>query len=171
MIGGARTMTAAVGHGKKAARRIDAWLRGGTYHKPPASNRSSTSNRSTCPCSSMPTGGEQAKFPVANAWVSTKSWPGSRRRRRATKPAAASRAAIASNATTATHRVRSRRSSSSARDVSTATTTICVPAAPCVSSSARATRSRWTPSRRRACRRVAPLRHADEIQGPSIHPR
>jgi 2-oxoacid:acceptor oxidoreductase delta subunit (pyruvate/2-ketoisovalerate family) len=28
MIGGARTMTAAVGHGKKAARHIDAWLRG-----------------------------------------------------------------------------------------------------------------------------------------------
>jgi formate dehydrogenase beta subunit len=31
MIGGARTMTAAVGHGKKAARNIDAWLRGETY--------------------------------------------------------------------------------------------------------------------------------------------
>jgi len=36
MIGGARTMTAAVGHGKKAARNIDAWLRGETYRKPPA---------------------------------------------------------------------------------------------------------------------------------------
>jgi formate dehydrogenase beta subunit len=35
MIGGARTMTAAVGHGKKAARNIDAWLRGVTYQKPP----------------------------------------------------------------------------------------------------------------------------------------
>jgi hypothetical protein len=35
MIGGARTMTAAVGHGKKAARCIDAWLRGGVYSKPP----------------------------------------------------------------------------------------------------------------------------------------
>jgi len=34
MIGGARTMTAAVGHGKKAARNIDAWLRGGVYEKP-----------------------------------------------------------------------------------------------------------------------------------------
>jgi formate dehydrogenase beta subunit len=28
-------MTAAVGHGKKAARHIDAWLRGTTYEKPP----------------------------------------------------------------------------------------------------------------------------------------
>jgi Na+-translocating ferredoxin:NAD+ oxidoreductase RNF subunit RnfB len=29
-------MTAAVGHGKKAARNIDAWLRGGVYEKPAA---------------------------------------------------------------------------------------------------------------------------------------
>jgi formate dehydrogenase beta subunit len=36
LIGGARTMTAAVGHGKKAARSIDAWLRGSTYKKAPA---------------------------------------------------------------------------------------------------------------------------------------
>jgi formate dehydrogenase (NADP+) beta subunit len=36
MIGGPRTMTAAVGHGKKAARHIDAWLRGEIYRKPPA---------------------------------------------------------------------------------------------------------------------------------------
>jgi formate dehydrogenase (NADP+) beta subunit len=35
MIGGARTMTAAVGHGKKAARNIDAWLRGEAYEKAP----------------------------------------------------------------------------------------------------------------------------------------
>jgi formate dehydrogenase beta subunit len=35
MIGGARTMTVAVGHGKKAARNIDAWLRGEVLDKPP----------------------------------------------------------------------------------------------------------------------------------------
>ena len=35
MIGGARTMTAAVGHGKKAARNIDAWLRGEVYAQKP----------------------------------------------------------------------------------------------------------------------------------------
>jgi len=35
MIGGARTMTTAVGHGKKAARDIDAWLRGAVFDKPP----------------------------------------------------------------------------------------------------------------------------------------
>ena len=32
---GARSVTAAVGHGKKAARHIDAWLRGGTYLSAP----------------------------------------------------------------------------------------------------------------------------------------
>jgi Pyruvate/2-oxoacid:ferredoxin oxidoreductase delta subunit len=35
LIGGARTMTTAVGHGKKAARNIDAFLRGEVYTKPP----------------------------------------------------------------------------------------------------------------------------------------
>jgi formate dehydrogenase (NADP+) beta subunit len=35
LIGGARTMTTAVGHGKKAARNIDAFLRAETYTKPP----------------------------------------------------------------------------------------------------------------------------------------
>ena len=34
VIGGPRTMTAATGHGKKAARAIDAWLRGETYAAP-----------------------------------------------------------------------------------------------------------------------------------------
>ena len=33
-IGGARTMTIAVGHGKLAARAIDAWMRGETYQRP-----------------------------------------------------------------------------------------------------------------------------------------
>jgi formate dehydrogenase (NADP+) beta subunit len=35
LIGGTRTMTTAVGHGKKAARNIDAFLRGEAYVKPP----------------------------------------------------------------------------------------------------------------------------------------
>ena len=30
-----RAVTIGVGHGKKAARNIDAWLRGGVYEKPP----------------------------------------------------------------------------------------------------------------------------------------
>jgi formate dehydrogenase beta subunit len=35
-IGGARTMTTATGHGKLAARAIDAWLAGGTFQRPAA---------------------------------------------------------------------------------------------------------------------------------------
>jgi NADPH-dependent glutamate synthase beta subunit-like oxidoreductase len=35
MVPADRTVTTAVGHGKKAARHIDAWLRGQTYQKPP----------------------------------------------------------------------------------------------------------------------------------------
>jgi len=35
MVPTERTVTAAVGHGKKAARHIDAWLRGGAYPRPP----------------------------------------------------------------------------------------------------------------------------------------
>jgi 2-oxoacid:acceptor oxidoreductase delta subunit (pyruvate/2-ketoisovalerate family) len=36
MVPSERTVTVAVGHGKKAARHIDAWLRGTIYAKPPA---------------------------------------------------------------------------------------------------------------------------------------
>jgi NADPH-dependent glutamate synthase beta subunit-like oxidoreductase len=35
MVPGERTVTVAVGHGKQAARHIDAWLRGGSYRPPP----------------------------------------------------------------------------------------------------------------------------------------
>lgn len=35
MVAGERTVTVAIGHGKKAARNIDAWLRGETYAPPP----------------------------------------------------------------------------------------------------------------------------------------
>ncbi len=38
LVPGERSVTAAVGHGKKAARHIDAWLRGGTF-QPPAKHR------------------------------------------------------------------------------------------------------------------------------------
>jgi 2-oxoacid:acceptor oxidoreductase delta subunit (pyruvate/2-ketoisovalerate family) len=35
MVPGERTVTVAIGHGKRAAREIDAWLRGGEYNAPP----------------------------------------------------------------------------------------------------------------------------------------
>ena len=34
MVPSERTVTVAVGHGKQAARHIDAWLRGGAYRSP-----------------------------------------------------------------------------------------------------------------------------------------
>jgi NADPH-dependent glutamate synthase beta subunit-like oxidoreductase len=37
MVPGERTVTAAVGHGKQAARHIDAWLQGASYHTSPES--------------------------------------------------------------------------------------------------------------------------------------
>ena len=39
MVPAERTVTVAVGHGKKAARCIDAWLRGATYDKPASHRR------------------------------------------------------------------------------------------------------------------------------------
>ena len=44
MVGGDRTVTVAVGHGKKAARAIDAWLRGERY-QPPAKRELATFER------------------------------------------------------------------------------------------------------------------------------
>lgn len=43
LVPGERTVTAAVGHGKRAARHIDAWLRGTVYAAPPAPPRVSFS--------------------------------------------------------------------------------------------------------------------------------
>ena len=38
MVPSERTVTTSVGHGKKAARNIDAYLRGVTYTKPPGAS-------------------------------------------------------------------------------------------------------------------------------------
>ncbi|NNG05811.1 MAG: NAD(P)-binding protein [Inquilinus sp.] len=51
MVPAERTVTVAVGHGKKAARNIDAWLAGGTYDPPPKH--------------------ELADFDLLNAWYYT----------------------------------------------------------------------------------------------------
>ena len=45
MVPSERTVTVGVGHGKKAARHIDAWLRGARGREPA---RSTTWRRSTC---------------------------------------------------------------------------------------------------------------------------
>ena len=86
MIGGARTMTAAVGHGKKAARAIDAWLRGDRVRARAQASPSFISTRSTCRCSSTPTGARPRRSPLRSARASTRSSPASPSGRRATRP-------------------------------------------------------------------------------------
>ena len=56
MVPSERTVTVAVGHGKLAARNIDAWLRGGAYRRAGNCRRWSTSTCCICRCSatSMP---------------------------------------------------------------------------------------------------------------------
>jgi NADPH-dependent glutamate synthase beta subunit-like oxidoreductase len=44
MVPAERTVTVGVGHGKKAARHIDAWLRGGRYEKPAAHEPATAEN-------------------------------------------------------------------------------------------------------------------------------
>ena len=164
MIGGARTMTAAVGHGKKAARNIDAWLRGEVYAPEP--KHADRPLRRAQPAGvprrrSARAGGNPGR---TSARASRRSSPDSPSRKRATRRAAACRAATVSSATTATRRVRSRRSSSSARAASIATTTTFAPAARCASSSVRAMRSRWSRNPRQAAAHTGE-RDADEVQG------
>ncbi len=47
MVPGERTVTVAVGHGKKAARHIDAWLRGTRYAPPPKNEAAAFENLNT----------------------------------------------------------------------------------------------------------------------------
>lgn len=47
MVPSERTVTVAIGHGKKAARNIDAWLRGGRYEKAPKAELAAFDNLNT----------------------------------------------------------------------------------------------------------------------------
>ena len=138
MVPSERTVTVAVGYGKKAARHIDAWLRGDAYSKP---------------TKHPVVGFAMLNLPIyADAEPSTQRAPPAERRvggstrcsrasaslRRSTKPGGALAAAIASSVITATPLARKTRSSSSVRVNAISTTTANAPAAWCVSSSARA---------------------------------
>ena len=143
MVPSERTVTIGVGHGKKAARNIDAYLRGETYSKPPEGrprrlreaaplvlHRRGAAARRGTPRSR---GGR----PASTRW--SRAWP---RRTRSTRPSGASPAATASSATAASAPARRTPSSSSDRASATSTTTTCAPGAPSASSSARAMPSR-----------------------------
>jgi formate dehydrogenase beta subunit len=131
MVPSDRTVTIGVGHGKKAARNIDAWLRGESYVKPPKHIwRPSTS----CMSGTTPTPPSVRKAiwtsKVARA-VSRKWWPASAKKKRCTRPSAVCPAATATNATAVTARAPRTPSSSWGRASATATITISAPAARC----------------------------------------
>ena len=83
MVPSERTVTIAVGHGKRAARHIDAWLRETRLRGAAAKHRWSAS-----PCCILPVYSDADPTPQRDVWrpraasaASTKSWPGSTRSR------------------------------------------------------------------------------------------
>ena len=131
MVPSERTVTVGIGHGKKAARHIDAWLRGTpTCRRPSTRSRRSTSStpgttrtrRRPCARSSTSSGASRR---------STRCRAGSTRPTRCSKRAAASHAETASSATTATACARTTRSSSSGPGKRSSSTTIIARAAGC----------------------------------------
>ena len=78
MVPAERTVTVGIGHGKKAARNIDAWLRGrrATRRRPSTSSRPSTrSTPGTTPTRRAPSGPQLDAGPPALD-ASTRSWQG-----------------------------------------------------------------------------------------------
>ena len=103
MVPSERTVTVAVGHGKKAARHIDAWLRGEVYAPPPKHELASFDKLNAwyyadAPKTVRPT------LEIARRKVDVRGGAGraSTRPTRSTRRAAACPAATASSATTAT---------------------------------------------------------------------
>jgi hypothetical protein len=110
MVPAERTVTVAVGHGKKAARHIDAYLRG-TAYKPAAKHEVATFDKlntwyyadaphRAAERSTITAGGRRPSMRWSAAW--TRATPSSRR-------AAACPAATASSATTASASARTTR--------------------------------------------------------------
>ena len=103
MVPSERTVTVAVGHGKKAARHIDAWLRGGAYAPPAeARDRRLRQAQRLVLRRRAEDGAADAGDGAPRARPSRKSRRGSTRPTRSTRRGAACPAATASNATTAT---------------------------------------------------------------------
>ena len=141
MVPAERSVTVAIGHGKKASRHIDAWLRG-AHVRPAAEARAGHLRRSTPGTTRTPrarTGPGSRRS--AGRRRSRRSSKGSTSRTRCSRPAAACRAATASTATTATRSARTTRCSSSASPASATRST---------STSARAAGCAWPMSMRRA---------------------
>ena len=102
MVAGARTLTDAIGHGKKAAHAIDAWMRGVGDRPPTFAQRWPRSTGSTPGTTPMH---RSRSVPISMRLAvrrpSTRSWGVWTNRRRSSRPGGACHAAIASSATTA----------------------------------------------------------------------
>ena len=145
MVEGDRTITVAVGQGARAARGIDAYLRGATPVER-ARCRSRPSRRSTpgttaraAPPWSRPSP------PSGDARRSTRCVGGWTRRTRSSRRAGAFRADTASSATTATACAPTTPSSSAAPVAGSASTSTIARGAASARTSAPAARSRWSP--------------------------
>ena len=160
MVPAERTVTVAIGHGKKAARNIDAYLRsqGGRPPRPPRRGQAALTRRPPSISWRTSAGSTPGTTPTprprsAPGWRrpggsprSTRWSAGSTSRPRCSRRAAACPAATASAATTATASARTTPCSRSAT-ASTNSTTTSARAAACAWPSARAEASRCSPRR------------------------
>ena len=143
MVPGVRSVTVAAGHGKAAARHIDAYLRQTSHAAAPKHDRprSTSSTSGTSPTlRSSPSRSSRSTLALPR---SARSLAASISLPRSTRPSGASRAATASSATAASAPAPRTPSSSSARATATVSTTTGARVAGPASSSARSTRSTW----------------------------
>ena len=104
MVPAERTVTVGIGHGKLAARNVDAWLRGERYAAPPAARagRLRLAQHLVLRRRAARRSSPQLELRAGASRPSTRSSAGSTSRTRSSRRAAACRAATASPATTAT---------------------------------------------------------------------
>jgi hypothetical protein len=131
LISGAHTVTDAIGHGKKAARHIDAYLRGTVFDPGPRPAPATFDALNTWYYSDAPAAVRPGWKRPGGCPPSTRSPPDSTKPPPGSRPGAACRAATASNATTATACARTMPSPHSARAMASPSTTTTAKAAAC----------------------------------------
>ena len=115
MVPAERTVTVGIGHGKKAARNIDGWLRGEAYEPPPKHELATFDMLNTWYYADAPRTVQPQLDSIRRQGRRSTRWSAaSTSRTRCSRRAAASRAATASPATTATASAPTTRCSSSA---------------------------------------------------------
>ena len=159
-----RTLTVGVGHGKKAARSIDAYLRGETFASGPKHPLASFDKLNLWYFGDHDRRQQPERQPATRVQDFGEVVAGLSDGEDIEQFAALRRSATASSATAASARAPRTPSSASARatePTGTSTTTTAAPAAPPVTDSAPCTPSRWLPkvsSRRASSRRRGPFR-------------